>query len=114
MVSLLVLGWVKGAMFRKHLPGNHLVVDLALGHRTIVALVELDGIGSVLVHRAVLARYGALARLALAGDDGGVGGQDKRRQRLLWFLDFGGQTAGGAALGADALLVLLPEPADED
>ena len=92
-------------------------MDLALGHRVIRAFVEFDGIGDVLVmlvQRAVLARYGTLAGLALARDDGGIGGQDERRQRLLRLFDFGGQTAGGAALGADAFLVLFPEPGEED
>lgn len=93
-------------------------MELALGHGVIRAFVELDGIGDVLVlvlvQRTVLARYGALAGLALARDHGRIGGQDERRQRLLWLFDFRGQTAGGAALGTDAFLVLFPEPGEED
>ena len=120
MASFIVLGGIHGATlwFCKHLPGDHLLVDLALGHGVNRAFVELDGIGIgdvlVLVQRAVLARYGALAGLALARDDGGIGGQDERWQRLLRLFDFGGQTAGGAALGTDAFLVLFPEPGEED
>ena len=66
----------------EHLPGDHLVVELALGHGVIRAFVELDGrdvLVLVLVQRAVLARYGALAGLALARDHGRIGGQDERR-----------------------------------
>jgi len=113
-----VLGWVHGATLWlcKHCPGDHLLVHLALGRGLIRAFVELDGIGDVLVlvQRAVLARYGALAGLALARDHGGIGGQDERRQWLLRLFDFGGQAAGGAALGTDAFLVLFPEPGEED
>jgi len=95
VASFLVLGRVHGATLWlcKHLPGDHLLVDLTLGHGVIRAFVELDGIGDVvvmLVQRAVLARYGALAGLALARDDGGIGREDERRQRLLRLFDFGG------------------------
>lgn len=114
MVSLIVLGWVQRATFRKDLAGKHLVVGSGLIYGAI-ALVELDRRGrGVLVHRVVLARNGALAGFTLAGDHGRIGRHDERRQRFLRLFDFGGQTLGGAALGADALLVLLPEPGDED
>ena len=114
MVSLIVLGWVQRATFRKDLAGEHLVMGSGLINGAI-ALVKLDRRrGGVLVHRVVLARNGALAGLTLAGDHGRIGRHDERRQRFLRLFDFGGQTLGGAPLGADALLVLLPEPADED
>lgn len=92
-------------------------MDLVLGQRAIVAVVELNGIGDVviaLVHRVMLARYGAFARLALASDDGGIGGQDERGQRLLRLFDFWGKATSCAALGAHPLLVLFPEPSNED
>jgi hypothetical protein len=115
-------------LLRKHLTGNPLVVDLALGrYRTITfTFIELDRIRIghdvvvlvlvlVLVGRgAVLAGYGTLAGLALAHDDGGVRGHDEGRQRLFRFFDLGGQATGCTALGADALLVLPPEPAEQD
>lgn len=114
MVSLIVLGWVQRATFRKDLAGEHLVMGSGLINGAI-ALVKLDRRrGGVLVHRVVLARNGALAGLTLAGDHGRIGRHDERRQRFLRLFDLGGQTLGGAPLGADALLVLLPEPADED
>jgi len=109
-----VLGWVQRATFRKDLPCKHLIVgpDLIDG---AIALVELDRRGGgVLVHRIVLAGYGALAGLTLAGDDGRIGRHDERRQRFLRVFDFGGQPLGCTPLGADALLVLLPEPGEED
>jgi len=80
-------------MFRKDLPGDHLLVGVVLADGAI-ALVELDRSGSVLVlvliHRVVLAGYGALAGLMLAGDDGRVGGHDERGQRFLRLLYFWG------------------------
>ena len=81
-------------MFRKHLAGDHLVVDLGLVRGVIVvAVVELDGIGignGLLINRVVLAWYGTLARFTLACDHCGIGGQDERRRRLFGLLDFGG------------------------
>jgi len=113
-------------LLRKHLTGDPLVVDLALGrYRTITfTFVELDRIRIghdvvvlvlVLVGRgAMLAGYGTLAGRALAHDDGGVRGHDEGRQRLFRLFDLGGQATGRTAFGADALLVLLPQPAEED
>ena len=92
MAAFLRLGRVQRAMFRKHLPGDHLVVDLSLGHGAI-ALVELNGIHRVLVGRGavpVLVRDGAFAGLALACDDGGIGREDERRKRLFGLLHLGG------------------------
>ncbi|KAI9509709.1 dihydroxy-acid dehydratase [Russula earlei] len=64
--------------------GQVVMSQLALRYGAI-AIAQLDGvagIGSALVYRAVLARDGALAGLALARDDGGIRGQNERRERL--------------------------------
>jgi len=101
-------------MFRKYLPGNHLIMGMELADGA-TALVELDrSVLDLIVYRVVLAGHDALAGLMLAGDDGRVGRHDERRRRLLRLFYFWGQALGGALLGADALLVLLPEPGDED
>ena len=114
-----MLGWVQRATFRKYLAGKHLVVNTELADGA-TALVELDRSGGLLVvivgivDRVVLAGDDALAGLVLAGDHRRVGREDERRHGLLGLFYFGGQPLLGALLGADALLVLLPEPADED
>ena len=101
-------------MLRKHLPGNHLVVHLVIGCG-VGPLVEFDRCRTVLiVNRTMLARDRTLAGLMLAGDDGRVGGKDERGQGPLRLFHFGRQASSCAALRADALLVLLPEPADKD
>ena len=116
-----MLGWIQRATFRKYLAGQHLVVNTELADGA-TALVELDRSGGSLlvvvvvgvVDRVVLAGDDALAGLVLAGDHGRVGREDERRHGLLGLFYFGGEAFLGALLGADALLVLLPEPGDED
>jgi hypothetical protein len=122
-VSPLVPGWVQRTMLGKDLSGEHLIASCGFTNRT-TAFVELDRSGGgaivvlvllhILIHRVMLAGwYDALARFVLPGDDGRIGRQDEGRRRLFGPFDLGGQALGGAALGADALLVLLPEPGDE-
>jgi len=119
MVFLLMLGRVQRATFGKDLAGNHLVVSTELADGS-TAFVELDrSMGLILVligvvKRVVLVGHNTLAGLVLAGDNGRVGRHDERRHRILRLFYLGRQAFGGAALGTDALLVLLPEPEDED
>ena len=115
---LLVLGRVQRTTFRKDLASNHLVVSTGLADGG-TTLVELDRSRDTIlvlgvVDRVVLAGHDMLAGLVLAGDDGRVGRNDERRHRFLRLFNLGGQALGGAPLGTDALLVLLPEPGDED
>lgn len=78
-------------MLRKHLSGNHLLVQLALseGMLTFIGLHNGWTSRSVITRRAVLRRYGALAGLTLASDNGGIRGEDEGRQRFLRLLDLG-------------------------
>jgi hypothetical protein len=133
-VSLLVPGWVQRTMLGKDLSSEHLIASRGFANR-MTAFMKLNRSGGsahvlilvlilvlVLIYRVMLAGpiyrvvllgYDALAGFPLAGDDGRVGRQDEGRWGFFGLFDFGGQTLGGATLGADALLVLLPEPADE-
>ena len=135
--SPLVPGWVQSTMLGKDLPSQHLIVSGGFANGTtafikldrsalfpvvlvsLLVLVLVHLVFLVLVHRVTLVErlaflgYDALARFRLAGDDGRIGRQDEGRWRLFGLFDLGGQALGGAALGADALLVLLPEPGGE-
>jgi len=123
-VSLLVPGWVQRTMLGKDLSSEHLIVSPGFGNRTTAFKFDGSGGGALIedpililfltIHRVMLAGgYDALAGLPLAGDDGRIGREDERRWRFFRLFDLGGQTLGGAALCADALFVLLPEPAEE-
>jgi hypothetical protein len=111
-------------MLGKNLSGEHLIASAGFANRTS-AFIKLDRSTLFLillpilvhqmmfVHRVMFAGHDALAGFRLAGDDGRIGRQDEGRGRLFGLFDLGGQALGGATLGADALLVLLPEPGGE-
>jgi hypothetical protein len=111
-------------MLGKYLSGEHLIASPGFGNRT-TAFIKLDrsGGGTIVlvlflvliltIHRMMLVGYDALAGFPLAGDNGRIGRQDEGRWLFFGPFDLGGQTLSGATLGADTLLVLLPEPAEE-
>ena len=112
-------------MLGKDLSSEHLIASPGFANRTS-AFIKLNRCGGsapllilllvlvlTLIDRVMLGGYDALAGFPLAGDHGRIGRQDESRWGLFGLFDLGGETFGGAALGADALLVLFPEPAEE-
>ncbi len=64
---------------------------LTLGYSMWISELRRDWASqSIITGRAVLRRYGALARLTLPGNNGRIRRNDESRQGFLRFLDLGG------------------------